>query len=103
MKLAAVNGFCLGFGDRANCRTSMPPDTYAGDGNVMFDNIRLYSQTCNPTFAHTNGGLTGDFDNDCDVDVNDLDRFVNSWLAQGRRLHLFSNNGACGTGSLVQI
>ena len=46
----------------------------------MFDNIRLYAKTCNPTYAHTTGGLTADLDNDCDVDINDLDAFANHWL-----------------------
>ena len=61
----------LGFGVRCEYGT---PGT---DGNVMFDNVRLYAKTCNPTYAHTTGGLTADFDNDCDVDINDLDRFAN--------------------------
>jgi hypothetical protein len=41
----------------------------------MFDNIRLYSQTCNPSVT-----MVSDMDGDCDADINDLDVFANSWL-----------------------
>ena len=46
-----------------------------GDGNVMFDNIRLYAATCVPQF-----GPTADLDEDCDVDINDMDILANDWL-----------------------
>ena len=70
---AAVSGFMLGVGLR--CTT----DSYGatGDGNLMFDNIRLYAQTCNPNPPFD---LTADMDRDCDIDVCDLDVFANDWL-----------------------
>ncbi len=71
---SAVKNFYVGMGQRCNYYMSG-----GGDGNVMFDNIRLYAQTCNPSFADTHG-LNADLDNDCDVDVNDLDYFANDWL-----------------------
>ena len=73
----SVSSFDLGFGVR--CTTALPPGVFGGDGNVMFDNLRLYGQTCNPAYAKTNG-LSADLDGDCDVDVNDLDAFANDWL-----------------------
>ncbi len=45
-----------------------------GDGNVMFDNIRLYSSKC--TGLCRKYGPTADLDEDCDVDINDMDRLV---------------------------
>jgi hypothetical protein len=77
VQLKAVSNFYLGFGLRC-----LPGNDqgFGGDGNVMFDNIRLYSKTCNPGFAKTTGGLTADFDGDCDVDINDLLAFANNWL-----------------------
>jgi len=76
VNLKAITGFAIGFGMRSN--------TIDSDGNdvnsiVWFDNIRLLAATCNPQFAKESG-LTADFDNDCDVDINDLDSFVNDWL-----------------------
>ncbi len=73
VNMAAVDGFRLGFGNRLGC---MDNET-GGDGNVMFDNIRLYAKTCNPTFAQT-----ADMDGDCDVDINDLSIFANDWLVK---------------------
>jgi hypothetical protein len=72
--LEAISGFAIGFGARC--------DNYTfggGDGNVMFDNIRLYAQTCNPAYAQAQG-LSADLDGDCDVDINDLDLLANDWL-----------------------
>ncbi len=74
VNVSSVKNFFLGMGQRCNWYMSG-----GGDGNVMFDNIRLYAQTCNPGFAHSEG-LTADFDSDCDVDVNDLDVFATYWL-----------------------
>jgi hypothetical protein len=72
--LEAISGFAIGFGARC--------DNYTfggGDGNVMFDNIRLYAATCIPSYAQAQG-LSADLDGDCDVDINDLDTFSNYWL-----------------------
>lgn len=73
VKLASVNNFYLGFGLR--CLLSNDQGT-GGDGNVMFDNIRLYAQTCNPSVT-----LAADLDGDCDVDINDLMSFSAYWLS----------------------
>ena len=70
VNLEAISGFAVGFGIRCNNW-----DFGGGDGNVMFDNIRLYAPTCVPQF-----GPKADLDGDCDVDINDLDIFVNDWL-----------------------
>jgi hypothetical protein len=77
VNMADVCSFSVGFGnDRVGCVRNAA----GGDGNVMFDNIKLWAKTCNPGFAKTTGGLTADLDGDCDVDINDLDVFANSWL-----------------------
>jgi hypothetical protein len=68
---AAIRNFRLGVGLRCN-------DGSGGYGDVMFDNIRLYAKTCNPNPPFD---VNSDMDGDCDVDVNDLDVFVNDWLA----------------------
>jgi hypothetical protein len=70
---AAVVGFHLGFGNRLGCMDNES----GGDGNVMFDNIRLYSQTCNTAFAPP-----ADLDGDCDVDIGDLAVFATDWLVK---------------------
>jgi hypothetical protein len=70
VKLNAVTGFAIGFGQRCNNY-----DFGGGDGNVMFDNIRLYAQTCNPTY-----GPTADFTGDCYVDLDDLMIMAQEWL-----------------------
>jgi hypothetical protein len=73
VKLENVSAFMLGLGVRCNY------DPAGGDGNVMFDNIRLYAQTCNPDFAYSHG-LLADLNGDCTVDINDLDLFADAWL-----------------------
>ncbi len=72
VNMAAVQSFRIGFGDRC-----LPGNDQGlgGSGNVMFDNIRLYASTCNPSAT-----LSADLDGDCDIDINDLDTFANSWL-----------------------
>ncbi len=72
VNMAAVSAFHLGFGQR--CLFANPGGS-AGDGNVMFDNIRLYASTCNPSVT-----LSADMDGDCDVDINDLSIFAEYWL-----------------------
>jgi hypothetical protein len=77
--LNAITGFAIGFGERCINKVN-GFDGVDANSIVMFDNIRLYAQTCNPGYAHTTGGLTADLDNDCDVDINDLDLFATDWL-----------------------
>ncbi len=76
VKLEAISGFAIGFGIRCN-------NWYfgGGDGNVMFDNIRLYAPTCDPS-----RGPTADLDGDCDVDIYDLVIFANDWLMKAETL-----------------
>jgi hypothetical protein len=52
-----------------------------GTGNVMFDNIRVLSATC-----VASEGPLADFDNDCIVDLRDLDIMTNDWLHHGEDL-----------------
>ena len=70
----AISAFHLGFGGAGRCLPSSPLGP-GNDGNVMFDNIRLYASTCNPNVT-----LAADMDGDCDVDINDLDLLANDWL-----------------------
>jgi hypothetical protein len=79
-KLEDINAFCLGFGTR--CSTYPP----GNDGNMLIDNITLYSQTCNADFAHDVMGQTADLDNNCQVDFNDLEVFAVQWLARAQTL-----------------
>ena len=67
--LNAISGFAIGFGIRGNIWD------FGGDGNVMFDNIRLVVPTCNPLY-----GPKADFDGDCTVDLNDLAWMAEYWL-----------------------
>jgi hypothetical protein len=69
--MTAISNFYLGVGLRCN------DGGHGSTGTMMFDNIRLYAQTCNPNPPFD---LTADMDRDCDVDVNDLDIFANDWL-----------------------
>ena len=70
VNLEAISGFAIGFGVRCDCVGGA-----GGDGNVMFDNIRLYAATCVPAF-----GPSADLDEDCDVDINDMDVLATDWL-----------------------
>ena len=47
----------------------------------MFDNIRLDAPTCVPEL-----GPTADLDEDCDVDIDDLDIFANDWLLKAETI-----------------
>ena len=81
VSLAQVQNFYVGFGQRC-----VESQSAGRDGNVMFDNIRLYSQTCNPAVT-----LSADMDGDCDVDINDLTVFAEYWL-QKADLRTFDSN-----------
>jgi hypothetical protein len=51
-------------------------DAYGGgEGNVMFDDIRVLASTCVPA-----EGPVADFDNNCVVNWQDLDFMANDWL-----------------------
>lgn len=73
--LNAVTGFAIGFGVR--CMNYAPYfDGQDTNSIVLFDNIRLYAATCVPQY-----GPSADLDEDCDVDINDMDRLANDWLS----------------------
>jgi len=72
VNLQAISSLAIGFGVRC---TEYYMGSGTGDGNVMFDNIRLYSPTCVPQF-----GPTADFDEDCAVNLNDLAFMALYWL-----------------------
>jgi hypothetical protein len=69
VRLNDINDFYLGFGVRCNF------DSPGGDGNVMFDNIRLEPQTCDPPVI-----FSADFDGNCYVDMYDLALMTQFWL-----------------------
>jgi len=62
----------LGFGDRCNMATLEGPR--GGSGRVIFDNIRL--KRCGLTAA-------ADLNNDCVMDINDLEVLSEQWLICG--------------------
>jgi len=74
VQLKAISAFYLGFGER--CLENGEQDQ-GGEGNVMFDNIRLYASTCNPSYNQT-----ADMNGDCFVDLYDLMSLSNYWLTQ---------------------
>ena len=78
--LNAITGFAIGFGERCVTKDN-GSDAVDANSIVMFDNIRLYAQTCNPAYAPST-----DLDGDCDVDINDLYLFANDWLQQADNL-----------------
>jgi hypothetical protein len=71
MNLTDVNRIYIGIGTRGNTTTK------GGKGAVFFDDIRLYpGSVCIP------GTVAGDFNGDCKVDANDLQRMTEVWLGQ---------------------
>ncbi len=64
-----VTTLAIGFGDAGNA-------TLGGTGKVYFDDIRLYLSRCVPSKRQP----VGDFDDDCDVDHDDLDAMATDWL-----------------------
>jgi hypothetical protein len=78
VNLQDINSFAIGFGVR--CK-QVGQKTQGGDGNVMFDNIRLVGSTCVLSEAEA---LTADLDKNCRVDLGDLDYLSNDWLAGDR-------------------
>ena len=92
----AISAFHLGLGGAGRCLPSSPLGP-GNDGNVMFDNIRLYASTCNPSIT-----LAADMDGDCDVDINDLLVF-RIVAPESRVTHIRYYYGTLNTGTLVQI
>jgi hypothetical protein len=71
MNLTDVNRIYIGIGTRGNTTTK------GGKGAVFFDDIRLY-----PVSVCIPGTVAGDFNGDCKVDGNDLQRMSQIWLGQ---------------------
>lgn len=65
-----INAMYIGFGERC----SWDGQTFGGTGTVAFDDIRLYLSSCTP------GSVVGDFNDDCFVNVYDLDIMASDWL-----------------------
>jgi hypothetical protein len=70
--LNQVDALYLGMGPRCNA------SALGGDGNVMFDDIKLRSSTCVPG---PNTAPLADFDGNCVVDARDLFILASDWLA----------------------
>jgi hypothetical protein len=66
--LASVKKMHIGVGDREEPKPG-------ASGELYFDDIRLYPRRCVPQYAPA-----GDLDGDCDVDYEDLDIMLESWL-----------------------
>jgi hypothetical protein len=74
VNLKAVGYFYIGFGYRC------ADDYYGGgDGNVMFDNIRLEPPCCTPIYRQPIADFTGD----CFVNFYDFAVFSQEWRACG--------------------
>jgi hypothetical protein len=72
MNLADVARIYIGIGNRTT-----PPVTGGGRGAVFFDDIQLIANSvCSPGDL----ALDGDFNGDCKVDINDLNRMTKVWL-----------------------
>ena len=56
-----------------------PAAGMGGSGVIYFDDIRLYPSICQPSLVST----TGDLDNNCVVDLADVDALADQWLAAG--------------------
>jgi hypothetical protein len=68
--LTNVTRITIGFGDGSD------PYPASGTGTVYFEDIRLYPPRCMPLLRKP----AADFDNNCDVDYNDLEVVINNWL-----------------------
>ena len=72
INLNNVTSFAIGFGNESNTTTP------GGAGIVYFDDIRLYPPRCIPSLKSP----VADFDNDCDVDYDDIQIMAGDWLVQ---------------------
>ena len=67
LDLTNIQTISLGVGNKTNPQLS-------GTGTVVFDDIVLFEPRC------FESSLTGDFNNDCEVDIEDFSIFVEEWL-----------------------
>ncbi len=70
LDLTNIARIYIGIGNKASPVTG-------GKGAIFFDDIRLY-----PVSVCIPGTVTGDFNGDCKVDANDLQRMTEVWLGQ---------------------
>ncbi len=80
LDLNSVSYLYLGFGVECN-PGAVGGGTPGGTGVVVFNNIRSYMERCVGESGYT---IPGDIDGDCFVDMADVDRFVDYWLARDR-------------------
>jgi hypothetical protein len=86
-----LRSFFIGFGQRCNMTTAT-----GGGGTVTFDNLSLRLSTCVPAL-----GPVADFNDDCKVDIYDLDILSASWLAQSRDFNYVGGITAPGAPRLL--
>jgi len=67
----AVTGLYLGVGERCRYYATV------GEGNIMFDDLKILASTCVPS-----KGPVADLDGDCFVGWSDLDILATDWLVQ---------------------
>ncbi len=72
LDLSNVDTLSIGFGTKGNTQPG-------GGGLMFFDDVRLYSSRCIPELID----LAGDLNDDCVVDMPDLEMLTDQWLAVG--------------------
>jgi hypothetical protein len=72
VNLSDVNSIAIGFGDRNNPQPG-------GSGTMYFDDIRLYQPRCVSSLLKP----VASFNDDCIVDLRDLEILASDWLASG--------------------
>jgi hypothetical protein len=72
LNMASIESISLGFGTRGNIQPG-------GGGLVFFDDIRLYKPRCIPELAQPEG----DLNDDCVVDLPDVEMLASQWLTSG--------------------
>jgi len=80
LDLSSVDYLYLGFGIECN-PGAVGAGTPGGTGVVVFNSIRSYMERCVGKPGYT---IPGDIDGDCFVDMADVGRFVDYWLARDR-------------------
>jgi hypothetical protein len=84
-----IRRFYLGFGLMCNVGSV----GRGGTGTVRFDDIRLYQKHCVPAYAKQMG-LTADINEDCKVNLADVDVLATNWLAKQQVVTVSSPNNA---------
>ena len=81
--LSKINNLYIGFGERCN-----GTEPFGGEGAVIIDDIRLYTSHCVPEKAKPQA----DFDNDCEVGLEDVDIMSEEWLTEGVFADLYDDD-----------